>query len=240
MSDLFVASIGAVCFTQWFVAKKSKAEYFHCPMDNVENISKYQFLNLSELIARDFSQIRPDDLSYKEHKREAIADGELTMFRGYAYKGKELMTPVVLAHFLDRMEDEADAWGRWRHKCDVFDKTLKDLDKKILLVSVRMNWEKYEDTPEHCQYMRGDLDALSYILERKYKRLPNSLRVLSLVVVRFVDKPTVDYCSRLCRQVLVPAGDEADVPSWHRKPKQLYVDLANAGLDELNGKDFAL
>lgn len=233
--ETLVTSIGSVCFTKWNICQKLGVKYLSSPFDNAENVSQWQFTNIVEMLAADFAQITEADLEYREHRSKRIVDGKVATFRGYTYIGKRLMRPFVLPHFFDLIEKE-EAWNRWRHKCEAFQAALRDTSQRLVLVSIRLNTGDQEDTPDRRKYLISDACRLMDYLYGEYGRTSNDCCLLSIIAARDVEAAAievqVDYPR--FRQVVVPAGDEADTPYWDRKPRQEYIDLAKQYIAELN------
>lgn len=232
--EILVSSIGSVCFTKWNVAQNLGIPYISSPFDNLENISQWQFTNIVELLAKDFKQICEADLEYREHQSKRIVDGKVATFRGYNYIGRQLMQPFVLPHFFDVLLSKEDAWKRWRHKCESFQTTLGDTSKKLLLLSLRLNSGVQEDTPARREYIARDAWAFMIYLRGKFGRTPENCRLLSIIVSSDVDDTIIEYDDSSFRQVVVPAGEEANVPFWDRKSRQDYINLAKEYIATFN------
>ena len=234
MNDIFVSSLGSVCFAKWNVCEQLGVKYLSSPFDNLENISQWQFTNIVELLAKGFKQICESDLEYREHQSRRIVDGKVATFRGYTYIGRQLMQPFRLPHFFDVLLGKEDAWNRWRHKCGAFQAALCDTSKKLLLLSLRLNSGVQLDTPERREYIARDAWALMIYLKGKYGRTPDNCRLLSIIVADDVDETIIEYDEKSFRQVVVSAGDEADTPYWDRKPREEYINIAKQYLTEFN------
>ncbi|MBR4220402.1 MAG: hypothetical protein IKR81_04545, partial [Victivallales bacterium] len=89
-------------------------------------------------------------------------------------------------------------------------------------------------TPERREYIARDAWALMIYLKGKYGRTPDNCRLLSIIVADDVDETIIEYDEKSFRQVVVPAGDEADTPYWDRKPRQEYISIAKQYLAEFN------
>lgn len=231
--DIAVASLGSVCFTRWTICHRLGLPYVTSPFDNLENRTQYQFLNIVELLYGKFRQITESDLEYRELQGTALDNGRPRVFRGYTYVGKKILTPFILPHFFDRL-DGGDPWDRWRHKCTAFQETLRDVSTRLLLVSLRLNNGKWEDTPEKRSYIARDTRLLANFLSEHYGRTPADCHILSIIAARDVTKTFVEVESPIFRQVAFPAGDEADMPYYKRKPRQEYIDIAKQYLAEFN------
>ena len=231
--DIMTTSVGSVCFAKWNIAMRLGIPYVSSPFDNAENISQWQFTNIVELIGKDFKQINEADLEYREHQSKRILDGKMAMFKGYNYIGRQLMQPFILPHFFDEIKKE-EAWDRWRHKCNSFQATLCDTSKTLLLISLRLNSGIQEDTPERRKYIARDAWAFMIYLNGKYGRKPENCRLISIIAASDVEETTIEYYDSFFRQVVVPAGDEADVPFWNRQPRQEYINLAKEYIAEFN------
>ena len=208
-------------------------KYLSSPFDNLENRSQWQFTNIVELLSDDFRQITEADLEYRECQSKRIVDGKVATFRGYTYIGKRLMRPFVLPHFFDLIEKE-EAWNRWRHKCEAFQAVLRDNSKRLVLVSLRLNNGDQEDTPERRKYLIGDACRLMNYLDDEYGRTPDDCGLLSIIAARDVEATSIEAQAPGFRQVVVPAGDEADTPYWDRHPRQEYINIAKQYLTEFN------
>ena len=230
-----VASLGSVCFTRWNILKKIELPCLSSPFDNIENLSQWQFDNIVEMLHDDFRQICPDDLKYREHEGTALDEhGNKRVFKGYAYTGKRLIQPVILAHFFDRTSSHEEGWDRWRHKCKGFKDALKDTGRRLVLVSLRLNRGDKKDTRERRAFIERSLKYMSMYLEDAFHRSPADLRILSIVAAGDADTVAVECDEPMYRQVVVPSGDEDDVDYWKRKPRQEYIDIAKDYIEEFN------
>lgn len=235
VKNIFVSSLGSICFAKWNVCEQLGIPYLSSPFDNLENRSQWQFTNIVEMLAADFAQITEADLEYREHQSKRIVDGKVATFRGYNYIGKRLMRPFVLPHFFD-LVDKEDGWNRWRHKCGAFQEALRDTSKRLLLVSLRLNSGDQEDTPERRKYLIGDALRLMDYIYGEYGRSSKNCSLLSIVAARDVEAAAIEAQADYprFRQVVVPAGDEADTPYWNRKPRQAYIDIVKQYISEFN------
>ena len=228
---MIITSLGSICFTRWNIATKLGIPYIASPFDNVENCTIHQFRNIETLLKKDFSQIEARSLEYREHQSRHIETGKEVVFRGYKYIGDELEKPFVLAHFLDEVKTEKEGWNRWHYKCNLFNKTLKDPQKRCLL-SLRLNHGENEDTPERRRHLAGEARHLLEYIYNRYKRDKSNTRLISIIVAKDIKERQVETEANGFIQVAMPAGAEAETPYWHRQPKQDYIDIVKQFIRE--------
>ena len=207
-NEVFITSIGATYNAKNSFAQGLSAEYVSSPFDEMENTGQYQFLNVAEIMWNDFRQIQPDDLEYKES--------------GYEYIGKKLLKPFSLPFFFQGTANAHEAWTRWKSRCRSFQELLMNKERKLLLISFRIENDMQE---QRCR-IAHNLDTIAYVLEDKYKRTPNDYRILSIIAAGDVTETAIEAEGLAYRQVVVPCRD--------CKPCQEYINIARQYLKEFN------
>lgn len=227
---MLITSIGSVCFCKWQVCKPTGLDYLHCPLDNAQNNGVKQFDNILELLKQGYKQIEPSALEYREHKGARLDNGKMTEYHGYKYIGDELSPEFILPHFFDDNQvmmylTEEEAWGRWSHKCEVFEDALKSRED-LALVSLRLE----DDAPEARAYLWESLMRLEEYVKTKYGRTEDDTRVLSLIATDVEDVKT-EFQTPMAVQILIPSGEELGLPYWKRAHRDIYKDVVLKNLD---------